>query len=87
MKGIANDKKADGAKHTNFYLPRWVEGDCLLFREAEKALGPDVAQPLISAQSLGLFQIRNRQPGPRSELSPRYCASQSSKGNRNEKTL
>lgn len=47
MKGIANDKKADGAKLINFHFPRLTEGDCLLFREARKALGPDFALPRI----------------------------------------
>lgn len=47
MKGIVNDKKADGAKLVNFYFPRLMEGDSSLFREAQKALGPDFALPLI----------------------------------------
>lgn len=47
VKGIASDKKAGGAKLINFYFPRLVEGDCLLFREARKALGPDFVLPLI----------------------------------------
>lgn len=47
MKGIANDKKADGAKLINFHFPRLMEGDCLSFREARKALGPDFALPWI----------------------------------------
>lgn len=39
----------------------------------------------VSAQSLGPFQIHNRQLELRSELSTWYCASQISKGSKNEK--
>lgn len=47
VKGIASGKKADGAKLINFYFSRLMEGDRILLREAQEALGPDFALPLI----------------------------------------
>lgn len=87
LKGIANDKKADGAKLINFYFPSLAKGDCLLPREAGEAPGPGFALPLtcgsLSAVTGTVFPTESWERAQNSALGA--ARPKASKGNKNEK--